>query len=267
MKTLFYVGFIVCILFIVHTTPSIASSVQEFKFQPGYAREAEQINQFSQSIRDVYRRGLLRNETNDELTELEALGINELTHSASFPILLLPLLATPFVPVIVAPALILTSVVGLFLNQFSDIAHFGQVVDFVSNVIPTEHFLVPANGTASLRLNGETTSTVLIEQLHKRFNALTSWASLIEIRDHTLRYFGISDPICQQKMICDTAFAVATRLPGSLSNVARTATGFMFSKINSNAFFRAWIIGLTKDNCTAAYESCKENPFIKIMKP
>lgn len=267
MKTLVYVCFILFALFLVHTTPTYGASVQQLEFQPGYAKEAQQIDEIGRSLKDIYKRGLLRNETNDELTELEAMGIHELTHSRTFPLLLLPLLATPFVPALAAPALILTSVLGLFLNQFSDLAHFGQVIDFVSNVFPTEHFLVPSNGSSSVRLGSESTSTVLMEQFHKRFNSLTSLEGLMEIRDHTLRYFGISDPICQQKMICDTAFAVATRLPASLSNVARTATGFMFSKINSNAFFRAWIIGLTKDNCTAAYESCKENPFIKILKP
>lgn len=268
MKTLLYVKFIVFLLVLVHTTPSLdASAVQKYQFQPGYAREAQQIDEFSQSIRDIFKRGILREETNDEITELRAMGITDLTHSRSFPLLLLPLLATPFVPVIVAPALILTSVVGLFLNQFSDLSHFGQIVDFASNVFPTEHLFVAANSNSTVRLNDASSVTLLIEQIHKRLNTLTSWESLVQIRDHTLRYFGISEPTCQQKMICDTAFAVATRLPPSLSNVARTATGFMFSKINSNAFFRAWIIGLTKDNCTAAYESCKESPFIKILKP
>jgi len=267
MKTKIYISFILFTLFLVHTTPIDGSSVQQMNFQPGYAKEAEQIEQIGHSIRDIYKRGLLRNETNDELNELQAKGLIQLTHSRTFPLLMLPLLATPFVPALVAPVLIMTSVVGIFLNQFADLQHFGQVVDFISSVFPTEHLFVPANTSSTVRLGAESTSTVIIEQLHQRFNALTSIDGLIEIRDHTLRYFGISDPICQQKMICDTAFAVATRLPTSLSNVARTATGFMFSKINSNAFFRAWIIGLTKDNCTAAYESCKENPFIKILKP
>ena len=266
MRTLIYVKFIVFVLVLVHTTPSFATTIQNTKFQPGYAREAKQFDEISESIKDIYKRGLLRNETSDELTELEQLGINELTHSRTFPLLLLPLIATPFVPVIFAPILILTSVIGLFFNQFSDLAHFGQIADFVSKVFPTEHLFVAANETASIRLGGSA-STAVIEQLHKRFNALASWDGLMEIKDHTLRYFGISDAICQQKMICDTAFAVATRLPPSLSNVARTATGFMFSKINSNAFFRAWIIGLTKDNCTAAYETCKDSPFMKILRP
>ena len=267
MKTRLYVQCILFVLVLVHTTPSARSSaLQKSVFEPSYAREAHQLNEIGQSIKDIYKRGLLRDETNDELTELQAMGIVELTHSRTFPLLLLPLIATPFVPVIVAPALILTSVIGIFLNQFSDLAHFGQVADFVSNVFPTEHLFVPANSSASERLGGSA-STAIIEQFHQRLNKLTSWEGLLEIRDHTLRYFGISDPVCQQKMICDTAFAVATRLPPSLSNVARTATGFMFSKINSNAFFRAWIIGLTKDNCTAAYESCKDSPFIKILKP
>lgn len=268
MKTLIYVKFMVFLLVLVHTTPALdGSAVQPYKFQPGYAREAKQIDEFSQSIRDIFKRGILREETNDEISELRAMGITDLTHSRSFPLLLLPLLATPFVPVFVAPALILTSVVGLFMNQFSDLAHFGQIVDFASNIFPTEHLLVSVNGTSTVRLTDANSASILMEQMHKRLNSLTSWEGLIEIRDHTLRYFGISDAACQQKMICDTAFAVATRLPPSLSNVARTATGFMFSKINSNAFFRAWIIGLTKDNCTAAYESCKESPFIKILKP
>jgi len=266
MKTLFYVKFIALMLVLVHTTPSIEStSVNNLKYEPVYAREAASLNEISQSIQDIYRRGLLRNETEVELTELQEMGIRELTHSRSFPLLLLPLLATPFVPTIFAPALILTSVIGIFLNQLSDLSHFGHVVDFVSNILPTEHLLVPADGSSTLRLSSS--SAVLMEQIHKRFNSLASWNGIMEIRDHTLQYFGISDASCQQKLICDTAYAVATRLPPSLSNVARTATGFMFSKINSNAFFRAWIIGLTKDNCTAAYDTCKESPFIKILKP
>lgn len=266
MKTTLYVKWILFVLVLVHTTPaSHSSTVPKTSFEPSYAKEAHQLDEIGRSIKDIYKRGLLRDETNDELSELRAMGIVELTHSRTFPLLLLPLLATPFVPVLVAPALILTSVIGIFLNQFSDLAHFGQVADLISNVFPTEHLFVPANSSASERLGGSA-STAIMEQFHQRVNKLTSWEGLLEIRDHTLRYFGISDPVCQQKMICDTAFAVATRLPPSLSNVARTATGFMFSKINSNAFFRAWIIGLTKDNCTAAYESCKDSPFVKILK-
>lgn len=200
-------------------------------------------------------------------TQVDPQGtVRALSSNRLLLVLLIPLLATPFVPAALVPLLILTSTFAIFVQQFGRLSSANRLIDFTLNALSLEpqFFSLESNRHSNVDLSLATLYDFWVA-LYRRLYALTSLRGLQLLTQRTLDYFGASQPICQQRMVCEAAYSVATRMPAGFGNLVRSATGFMFTRINNNDLFRAWLVGLTNDNCTVTYQSCTNSPFRNML--
>lgn len=187
--------------------------------------------------------------------ELRTLSSNRL-----LLVFLLPLLATPFVPSALAPLLVLLTAASIFFQQFGRLSSASRLLDFTMSALSLEPQFQPLDSNRNM--NG---FAGIWADIMSRLHLLTTPRGLSQLRQRTLDYFGASQPICQQRMVCEAAFSIASHMPTGFGNLVRSGTGFMFTRINSNDFFRAWLVGLTNDNCTVTYRDCPHSPFRRLL--